>query len=899
MSHPLPPRDPDVLPSLQAALGDGFVIERELGGGGMSRVFVATETALARRVAIKVLLPELFQGVSAERFAREIALAAQLQDPHIVPVLTTGATADGLPWYTMPFVEGESLRARMARGAVPIEETVRILRDVAEALEYAHGRGIVHRDIKPENVLLSGRNAVVADFGIAKAMSAARGSMPTGTITSVGLSLGTPAYMSPEQVGGDAVDHRSDLYAWGMMAYELLAGAHPFANRTQAAQLMAAQLSEVPRALDDVRPGLPPSLGALVMQCLAKSADERPESATALLATLAGTTSGQASGARTTMGTRTAPRSRRAVMLAAVGLLVVFGAGGVVMARRGGASAGALSAVSATPSVAVLPFEHQGDSADVYLTEGITDEIRGKLSGVRDLVVIARASSNSYRNSNKTPQQIAEELGVRYLLTGTARVVGSGENRRVIVRPELVEITANGQPQSRWGQPFDVGGDDVLGLQGQVASQVVAAMEVPLAGVDERQRLQVVATRDPVAYDLLLRARAATQFNADLTPRAFIAAIALLEEAVARDSNYADAWMGLAVMRSNLFLSTPSPELAEAARQAAERAKRLDPTGAAGAKAMGAYLARVALDAKGAAVENERAFRADPSDMAAAANLGGSLLSQGRIEEALQHYEDIRRRDPRQPAALGLYIGVLQRAGRFAEARAAAGRLQALAPQSLNTVVSLFSIELSAGDPVAARRIVQESLQRFPPDQLLPELFERGHGWLVEFDVAQPFLRRAPEPSSGYTRELWFLWRADDAWLRGDTTEFRRWGDSAVRVFSKQRTALPNDATIAMNLSQAYAYAGQSTRALAESKAGLALVLKAGFERSSPRYSSTLPLAASVAMIVNDQEAALDWLEEASSLPLKASGGYLRIFPYFAALRGNPRFERITGAGPP
>ncbi|HVE79997.1 MAG TPA: serine/threonine-protein kinase, partial [Gemmatimonadaceae bacterium] len=182
---------------LQSSLGAAYTLERELGGGGMARVFVATDPALGRQVVVKVLSPETAEGMSAERFTREIRLAAALQDPHIVPVLTAGQTADGLPYFTMPFVSGESLRARMARGPLPLDEALRVLRDVAEALEYAHARGVVHRDIKPENVLLAGRNAVVADFGIAKAMSAARADAGTAALTSAGTSLGTPAYMAP------------------------------------------------------------------------------------------------------------------------------------------------------------------------------------------------------------------------------------------------------------------------------------------------------------------------------------------------------------------------------------------------------------------------------------------------------------------------------------------------------------------------------------------------------------------------------------------------------------------------------------------------------------------------------------------------------------------------------
>ena len=263
----------DLRQQLQATLGSAYTIERELGGGGMSHVFVATDAALDRRVVIKLLAPELAQELSAERFAREIKLAAALQNPHIVPVHSAGECG-GLPYYTMPFVEGESLRARLLHGPIPMNDAVRILRDVALALEYAHAHGIVHRDIKPENVLLAGRTAVVADFGIANAVSAARtgSNARAGTLTAPGQSLGTPAYMAPEQVAGDSINHRTDLYAWGTMAYELLAGRHPFADKASAAHLMAAHLSERPTPLIEMKPGLPPPLAALVMRCMEKGA---------------------------------------------------------------------------------------------------------------------------------------------------------------------------------------------------------------------------------------------------------------------------------------------------------------------------------------------------------------------------------------------------------------------------------------------------------------------------------------------------------------------------------------------------------------------------------------------------------------------------------------------------
>src|SRR5688500_8580486 len=251
----------DLRDRLQASLGTAYTLERELGGGGMSRVWVATETALGRQVVVKVIAPELTEGLSAERFTREVRLAARLQQANVVPVLSAGG-AGGVPYYTMPFVRGESLRARMASGSPPsLSERVSILRDVARALAYAHGEGIVHRDIKPENVLLSHGTAMVTDFGIAKAISTSRtqaGGSPA-TLTQAGGSIGTPAYMAPEQAVGDAVDHRTDLYAWGVMAYELLSGAHPFGRHTTPQTLITAHLTETPagfKAADNIPAGL-------------------------------------------------------------------------------------------------------------------------------------------------------------------------------------------------------------------------------------------------------------------------------------------------------------------------------------------------------------------------------------------------------------------------------------------------------------------------------------------------------------------------------------------------------------------------------------------------------------------------------------------------------------------
>jgi len=351
----------DLRTHLQSTLGDGYTLERELGGGGMSRVFVARDNALGRDVVVKVLSPELSASLSAERFTREIKLAAALQEPHIVPVLAAGMTIDGLPYYTMPFVRGDSLRARIASGRVPFDEARAILRNVAQALAYAHAQGIVHRDIKPENVLLSSGTAVVTDFGIAKALAASKIAAPGGTITQVGTSLGTPAYMAPEQAAGDDVDARADLYAWGVMAYELLAGQHPFHARTTAQQLIAAHIAEAPAPLMDAldasakRDPAVRAFAAMVMQCLEKQPSARPASATALLTPMDDVTRS---------GSTVAPtrsRSRSRPLAVALGLVALVAAGATYLGTRAPTAAATL----APKRVVIASFENKSGDASL------------------------------------------------------------------------------------------------------------------------------------------------------------------------------------------------------------------------------------------------------------------------------------------------------------------------------------------------------------------------------------------------------------------------------------------------------------------------------------------------------------------------------------------------------
>ncbi len=360
--------DSDLSAQLQAALGATHRIIRELGGGGMSRVFLAEDLALHRDVVIKVLHPELAAGVNAERFNREVLLSARLQHPHIVPVLSAGQL-DGLPYYVMPFVKGESLRDRIATSPLSISEIVGILGDVAKALGYAHSESVVHRDIKPDNILLSGGAATVADFGIAKALSSARQQEPGEGLTSLGMSLGTPAYMAPEQVAGDpSTDHRADIYSLGCVAYEMLTGQSPFAGKSPQ-QMLAAQVMETPVPVAQERPGVPSALASLVMRCLEKEPSRRPQSASEVASAL------ETTGAYEVLQPVRGAWSNRGAFTAAaaVALLAALGVSAYRVMRSPAAPSGAIN-------LAVAPFEVLDPQLALW-KEGMVDVLSRNLDG--------------------------------------------------------------------------------------------------------------------------------------------------------------------------------------------------------------------------------------------------------------------------------------------------------------------------------------------------------------------------------------------------------------------------------------------------------------------------------------------------------------------------------------
>src|SRR6267143_342271 len=641
-----------LLNSLRSALADRYQIDRELGHGGMAVVFLAHELKHHRQVAIKVLRPELAQALGAERFLREIEIAARLNHPHILPLHDSGQ-ANGLLYYVMPFIEVESLRDRLTReGQLPLEEALQITREVSGALGYAHTHGVVHRDIKPENILLSGGVALVADFGIAQAVRSAS----TDQLTSTGMSIGTPAYMSPEQAAGQApIDGRADQYSLACMLYEMLAGVPPFTGPTQQAVLARHAIDPVP-PLRTLRSTTPVSVEQTVLRALAKAPADRFPTVGAFSDALAHLDAQPSFPKRVFRG---------GAFIA--GGLAVLVAGYFLLAQRP-----ASPSSDEPPSIAVLEFKNvSGDSANEPFSSGMSDELSTALGKVEGLRVLARSGVVSFRGKDVSPQEIGRQLHALYVLDGAVRI--GGIQRRVSA--QLIDVTKGNEV---WSEEYDrdTRDRDVFAVQDEIARAIVAALRVHLSG-PASAALAKRSTRSPEAHDLYLQGR---YFYARRDSASLAKAQDYFGQAIQKDSSYALAWAGLSDAYSHLavFGYVPPRVVYAKAKAAALRALALDGTLAEAHTSLGFIALFYDWDWPTARRELDRALALDPRYPDAHLFHAHYFVVTNRIDDAINEVQTAVTLDPFSSVNNARLASMLFYARRYDEALAQSRRVMEL-----------------------------------------------------------------------------------------------------------------------------------------------------------------------------------------------------------------------------
>jgi len=622
---------PSLLDRLRDALADRYAVEREVGRGGMATVFLAQDLKHDRRVALKVLHPELAASLGPERFLREIKVAARLNHPHIVPLHDSGQAGD-LLYYVMPFVEGESLRQRLSRERqLPLDDALQIARNVGAALDYAHRQGVVHRDIKPENVMLHEGEALVTDFGIAKAVTAAANE----NLTQTGSAVGTPAYMSPEQAAGEAeLDGRSDVYSLGCILYEMLAGTAPFTGPTAQA-IMSKRFTEPVPSVRTARSMVPEAIEAALTKALARVPADRFATAAQFAQALAAHTGA------------TPPGSTPATPLA--------------------------QAASSAKSIAVLPFADMSPQRDQeYFCEGMAEEIINALTKIQALQVASRSSAFAFKGQNQDIRKVGEQLDVSTVLEGSVRKAGN----RLRITAQLIKV-ADGY--HLWSERYDRDMEDVFAIQDEIAQSIVKALRVVLSD-EEKRAIEQVPAADVQAYDYYLRGR---QFFHQFRRTGIQFARRMFERAMEIDPGYAIAYAGAADCCSFLYMYwDASKSNLEGADGYSKKALDLGPELAEAHASRG-----LALSLSKRYEETEREFqtaiRLNPKLFEAHYFFGRALFQQGKYSDAVRHYQEASRVRPEDYQTALLVVPSLRSLNRTAEAEATQRRGIQLAEKHL------------------------------------------------------------------------------------------------------------------------------------------------------------------------------------------------------------------------
>jgi TolB-like protein/tetratricopeptide (TPR) repeat protein len=822
----------------------------------MATVYLAQDLRHHRPVALKVVRPDLAAVLGPERFLREIEITAQLNHPHILPLLDSGE-ADGFLFYAMPYAEGESLRERLTREKqLPVEDALQIAREVADALSYAHSRGVIHRDIKPENILLESGHAVVADFGIARAISVAGGERLTAT----GVAVGTPAYMSPEQASGEEeLDGRSDIYALACVLYEMLAGQPPF-NGPTAESVLHQHLTATAQPVTTVRAAVPGTVTTALARALAKAPADRFSTAT-LFADALRAQGPPARGAR----------SRR-VLVALAGVAVAVAIGSVLIVSRRVVSTHAGSASRRT-AIAVLPFENLStDGPYAYFAGGLQDEILTQLSKVAALKVISRTSVMRYSGPALPPlREIGNDLGVGTVVEGSVQAVGG----RLRVNVQLIDATSD---THLWAEQYDRSLDDAFAVQTDVAQRIVTAVGAVLRPT-ERQDIAAPPTSNAAAYRFYLRGR--EYFARGLGDPTVLLAAQMFDSAVALDAHFALAYAALAKADARAYFQgyDPTPARAASARRAADRALALSPVLPEALEASAWCDYWVIGDWPAALNQFSAALaRRTTSDVLLGLGLTRRRLGQwGGGLEALQHAWELDPLSSEKAAEVGISFMF---ARRYPEAVNAFSRATTLAPDQ-HRGYAYFAAALVARDHSldAAIQVLRRGAtvigdaefvnRQLDPNTdpeirwLLPELFPGAFTQLSHAELGARLL-------------TYYLALAEWHERHGRNQEQRAYGDSALSLAPDDPFALE--------------YAGKRELALGAARRVLD---QSPIERDQRLMPTVWHSIARLYAIMGERAAALEVLERWARVPHPESSAMLQFDPAWRDLRSDPRFQAL------
>jgi len=873
-----------------------YQILKKLGSGGMGEVYLAEDTNLGRTVAVKILPSEVAADATRlRRFIQEAKAASSLKHPSVAGIYDLGEE-NGLPFIVMELVEGDTLDARVKGQPMDVPHILDFAIQVADALEEAHSKGVIHRDIKPANIMITQKGQVkVLDFGLAKVMSSSSSDsnlskIATETGTEPGLVLGTVQYMSPEQALGKTVDHRSDLFSFGIVLYQMTTGRLPFSAES-ATETINRIVNNPPDAVARYNYSCPPELEHMIRKSLEKDPDRRYQSAHELLIDLKNLKRDTESGTTQMRTTATIqkPASRRwwpaaagAVVLIGIGLFLFF------QRTRTNKPDSTEPAEQERKMIAVLPFENLGAAEEQYFAEGMTDEITSRLATVKELGVVSRSSAMQYQKTNKSTKQIGQELGVDYLLEGTIRWSRSSGNNRVRVTPQLIRVADDTQV---WSNIYDQVINDVFQVQSDIAQGVIAQLGVTL-GESRQKTISAAPTSNLEAYQAFLHGNEHF-LRASYDRETLQEAVRDYQRSVTLDPSFALAYSYLARSHLHLFHEgyDSTPTRLNLAKTAVDKALELQPNSPAASIALGYYRYHGLGDYAGALEAFTRAAAMAPNDADVLSAIAFVERRQGKFEGFLRHMKTVLELDPRaadMPSEVGV---VLTRLRKYEEAQMYYDRSLQLDPdQVYGYTLRWANIILWKGDLKAGRSILEKM-----PEKELP-FFHNAWVWqeILERNYQKALDRLESIPVDLFQQEGQYIPRpllqAQVYQLMNQTEKAAEYYRRANSFLEQKKAENASNPAFHSALGFTYAGLGRKADAIREGKLATEMLPLSRDPFRAPSYMEDL---AAIYTMTGNYDLALDQLNAELAIPSWISVAKIELDPTWDPLRKLPRYEQL------